>query len=179
MSFAVTSTGTPTAVLSISGVLPTGITFSDNGGGTATLGGTAAAGTEGTYPLTVTASNGVSPDASQAFTLSVTGLAPGFTADTPPTSATVGKPYPGYSFAATGDPAPTFAIAGGSLPPGLTLDPSSGALAGTPTSAGSYPFTVQASNGVNPAATTPQVTITMPLRKNISISPFSGPKIGS
>jgi|GEM_PF-1759547 len=171
LSFAVTTTGTPTAALSVSGALPTGISFIDHANGTGTLGGTAAAGTEGTYPLTVTASNGVSPDASQAFTLSVTGLPPAFTADTPPGAATVAKPYPGYSFAATGDPAPAFTVASGSLPPGLTLDPSSGALTGTPTSAGGYPFTVQAANGVSPAAITPQITVT--------VSDVSAPQITS
>ena len=41
--------------------LPTGVTFTDNGDGTATLAGTPAAGTGGSYPLTFTASNGVNP----------------------------------------------------------------------------------------------------------------------
>ena len=38
-----------------------GVTFVDNGNGTATLSGTPAAGTGGTYPLTFTAANGVTP----------------------------------------------------------------------------------------------------------------------
>ncbi len=45
--------------------------FLDNKNGTATLAGTSAAGTAGTYPLTFTASNGVLPDATQPFTLTV------------------------------------------------------------------------------------------------------------
>ena len=53
------------------GALPSGVTFTDNGDGTATLAGTPAAGTSGSYPLTITASNGVSPDATQNFTLTV------------------------------------------------------------------------------------------------------------
>lgn len=72
-SFAVTATGSPTLAITQSGTLPDGITFVDNGGGTATLSGTPAAGTSGTYELTFTASNGVSPDATQDFTLTVTG----------------------------------------------------------------------------------------------------------
>ncbi|NLT43584.1 MAG: hypothetical protein GXX93_12990, partial [Anaerolineae bacterium] len=39
--------------------------------GTATLAGTPAAGSDGTYALTITAANGVSPNATQAFTLTV------------------------------------------------------------------------------------------------------------
>ena len=53
------STGTPTAHLTESGAaLPSAITFKDNGDGTATLSGTPAPGTTGTYAITVTASNG-------------------------------------------------------------------------------------------------------------------------
>jgi hypothetical protein len=70
-SFTVTTTGTPTPTLSEIGALPTGVTFTDNGDGTATLAGTPAAGTVGSYPLTIHAVNGTSPDASQNFTLTV------------------------------------------------------------------------------------------------------------
>ena len=66
-----TTTGTPTAALSESGALPSGVTFVDNGNGTATLAGTPAASTAGTYPLTITAANGVTPNATQSFTLTV------------------------------------------------------------------------------------------------------------
>ena len=66
-----TTTGFPTPALSETGALPTGVTFVDNGDGTATLAGTPAAGTGGTYPLTITAANGVLPDATQSFTLTV------------------------------------------------------------------------------------------------------------
>ncbi len=47
------------------------MTFTDNGDGTATLAGTPATGTHGTYPLIITASNGVNPDATQEFDLTV------------------------------------------------------------------------------------------------------------
>jgi hypothetical protein len=67
----VTTTGFPTAALSESGALPSGVTFTDNGDGTATLAGTPAAGTAGSYSFTITADNGVSPAATQNFTLKV------------------------------------------------------------------------------------------------------------
>jgi glycosidase len=70
-SFTITTTGFPMPALSESGGLPDGVSFTDNGNSTATLSGTPAAGSGGTYLLTITASNGVSPDATQSFTLTV------------------------------------------------------------------------------------------------------------
>jgi hypothetical protein len=61
----------PTDVLTESGSLPSGVTFVDNGNGTASLSGTPAAGTAGTYPMTITASNGVGSDATQSFSLTI------------------------------------------------------------------------------------------------------------
>ncbi len=68
-SFTVTTTGSPTPTLSESGSLPNGVTFQDNGDGTGTLGGTPTAG--GAFSITIMATNGVAPDASQTFTLTV------------------------------------------------------------------------------------------------------------
>lgn len=70
-TFTVTTTGFPTPTLAYSGTLPGGVTFIDNGDGTATLGGTPDAGAGGVYLLTLTASNSALPDAVQAFTLTV------------------------------------------------------------------------------------------------------------
>ena len=53
------------------GALPGGVTFTDNGDGTATLAGTPAANSAGVYPLTLTASNGDQPDSVQSFTFTV------------------------------------------------------------------------------------------------------------
>jgi hypothetical protein len=51
--------------------LPGGVTFADNGNGTAAIGGTASPGTAGVYDVTITASNGVAPDATQNFVVTV------------------------------------------------------------------------------------------------------------
>ncbi len=75
-SFTVTTTGVPAAALSESGALPGGVTFTDNGDGTASLGGIPARGAGGSYPLTLTAHNGGLPDATQSFTLTVTNPLP-------------------------------------------------------------------------------------------------------
>ena len=68
-SFTVTTTGTPTPGITEAGALPLGITFANNGNGTATLSGDATV--SGTYTVTITASNGDSPNATQSFTLTV------------------------------------------------------------------------------------------------------------
>ncbi|MGO4104943.1 beta-propeller fold lactonase family protein [Leifsonia sp. YAF41] len=49
----------------------------------------------------------------------------------------------------TGSPAPQVTITAGTLPPGLTLDPLTGDLTGTPTSTGTYMFTVTALSTVS------------------------------
>ncbi len=70
-SFLVTTTGYPIPALAERGTLPSGVTFTDNGNGTGTLGGTAAPGTVGTYDITFSAQNGVPPNATQNFTLTI------------------------------------------------------------------------------------------------------------
>jgi hypothetical protein len=71
-SFVVTTTGFPTASITESGTLPNGITFLDRGDGTATFSGTAT--TFGTFPITITAHNGIGQDTTQIFTLTVSGI---------------------------------------------------------------------------------------------------------
>ena len=68
-SFTVTTTGYPTPALSESGTLPNGVTFADNGNGTATLSGYPFQ--PGSFPFTINANNGVGSPASQPFTLTV------------------------------------------------------------------------------------------------------------
>ncbi|HEY7158407.1 MAG TPA: immunoglobulin domain-containing protein [Gemmataceae bacterium] len=70
-SFLVKTSGSPAPTLTASGALPSGVTFTDNGNGTATLVGAPAAGTQGTYQFTITASNGVGSAVMQNFTLTV------------------------------------------------------------------------------------------------------------
>ena len=70
-TFTVTATGLPDPSVGETGALPSGVTFTDNGDGTATLAGTPAVATQGDYPLTITAHNGFGSDATQIFTLTV------------------------------------------------------------------------------------------------------------
>jgi hypothetical protein len=79
-TFTVIATGYPVPTLSETGALPSGVTFTNNGNGTATLAGTPTV--AGTFPITVTASNGVSPNAKQSFTLVVNPVASVLTSPT-------------------------------------------------------------------------------------------------
>lgn len=61
------------------------------------------------------------------------------------------------TIAATGGLAPySFSVSAGSLPAGLILTASTGVLSGTPTTAGSSTFTIQAADSETPAVTTTQ-----------------------
>lgn len=68
-----------------------------------------------------------------------------------PTAATAGTPY-SFPVTATGSPAPTYSD-GGTLPPGLTINPTTGVISGTPTTPGTTTVTITADNGTAPADT--------------------------
>ncbi|HVZ50565.1 MAG TPA: Ig-like domain repeat protein [Pseudolabrys sp.] len=151
-SFTVTTTGYPTPVFSVSGALPTGVSFVDNHDGTATLSGTPAASTGGSYGLALTASNGVGTNATQNFTLTVN-EAPAITSAAN-TVFTVGA-NGSFFVSATGHPTPTLSESG-ALPAGMSfVDNGTGTatLSGAPSMAGSFPLTITASNGVGSDAT--------------------------
>jgi autotransporter-associated beta strand protein len=153
-NFAVTTTGGPTPTLTESGALPSGVTFTDNGDGTASLAGTPAANTGGTYALVFTAHNGVGSDATQNFTLTVDQPA----AITSGNTATFSVGNAGnFSVQTTGFPKPSLTESGG-LPGGVSFtDNGNGTanLAGTPNAntGGSYSLTITAHNGVGSDAT--------------------------
>ncbi len=71
MNFQVTTTGQPAPALSETGGLPSGVSFVDNGDGTATISGNIPTGAVGSYPITITADNGVDTPAQQSFTIVV------------------------------------------------------------------------------------------------------------
>jgi len=90
---------------------------------------------------------------------------------TPPLTAVVNAPYK-YTATATGNPTPTFSLT--TKPVGMTVGATSGVVSWTPTTVGSFPVTLQATNGYGTAATQsftlvvspdspPQAAISQPL----------------
>jgi hypothetical protein len=121
----------------------------DNGDGTATLAGSPAPGTLGTYVLTITASNGVGSNAVQSFTLTVN-AAPAITSAD---HVTFTEQQAGtFTIVSNGAPTPTVSKTG-ALPSGLTFvhhADGTATLSGTPAvgTAATYALTFTASNGV-------------------------------
>jgi hypothetical protein len=76
----------------------------------------------------------------------------------PPPAGTVGQPYR-FTYAATGDTGITYAVTVGSLPPGLSLAPSSGVLSGTPTAPGTALYTVTATGASGAEASQSQTLL--------------------
>ncbi|MGC1547045.1 MAG: putative Ig domain-containing protein, partial [Rhodanobacter sp.] len=122
-----------------SGSLPSGLTLSANG----SISGTPTA--AGSFNVTITATDGLSFTGTQSYTMTV--ATPALTLS--PASLPIATAESAYSqnFSASGGTAPyTYAVTSGSLPAGLSLNTSTGALAGTPTAAGSFIFTVRATD---------------------------------
>lgn len=152
-TFTVTTTGFPTPSIGVTGALPSGVTFTDNGDGTATLAGTPAAGTAGTFPVTFTAANGVPPDATQNFTLTVN-AAPAITSANS-TTFVVGSAG-AFTVTTTGRPTPSLSESG-ALPTGVTFTDNgdgTATFAGTPSTGtdATYAITLTATNGLPPDA---------------------------
>ncbi len=149
-SYSFRAAGNPVPSFSTASTLPTGLRLGTDG----TLSGTPLA--IGSFSVSVTATNALGSD-SRSVTLEVN-TAPSFIASDPP-DGQVGAPY-SFTYSALGRPVPTFAVLSGTLPDGLTLDPATGVLSGTPTTPGDVAFVVSASNGVSPDATS-ATTITI------------------
>jgi uncharacterized protein YhjY with autotransporter beta-barrel domain len=130
-------TGGPYTFALASGTLPPGLTM--NAGGL--ISGTPTAGGPATF--TVRAQDGLGNFGTRLY--SVTIGTPSLSID-PATlpAAVTGRPY-SKNVIATGGTAPyLYSISAGALPPGVTLNPNTGLISGTPTGIGPVTFTVQA-----------------------------------
>ncbi|MGQ9917878.1 MAG: putative Ig domain-containing protein [Bryobacteraceae bacterium] len=141
------SNGTPPYSFSPSGgALPPGITLQSNGA----LTGVPTQAGQFTFQVTVTDSAqgsafGWLTLAVRPSPLSVTTLSLA--------AGSVGVAYSAQLAAAGGVTPYVWSVLAGTFPPGLALDPGTGALSGTPTTAGSFTFTVQVTDSAQATAT--------------------------
>ena len=148
-----------------SGSLPAGISLSADGNLTGTPTAT------GTYSFTVKVTDATGQSATQATSISISaGVSTTFAA---PPAAVKGIAY-SVTLTATGGTTPyTWSVNAGTLPPGITLS-SSGVLSGTPTTTGSYPFSVNVIDANNGIAT---ASITLVVGAGLSLT-FGTPPTG-
>jgi uncharacterized protein YhjY with autotransporter beta-barrel domain len=120
----------------VSGTLPAGVTLSTVG----VLAGTPTAG--GSFPVTIKATDSTGFTVSQVYTLAINAATVTLTPATLP-APQVNVAY-SQTLSASGGVAPYhFTVSGGQLPPGLTLNATTGVLSGTPSQAASYNATIQ------------------------------------
>jgi len=136
VTYLIAATGTPTSYAATG--LPPGLSVNTL---TGAINGTPTA--PGTYIVTLTATNAVG-SSSAALTITVApALVPPIITSATSVSGTVGLPLVTYRITATGLPS-SFAASG--LPAGLSMDPDTGTINGTPTSAGTFIAAVSATN---------------------------------
>ena len=147
------ASGTTPLVWSVSaGTLPTGLSLSTEGNlyGSPT--------TAGAYNFTVRALNPFGNNTTQLTGTVGSAISPTIN------TTTLGSVVAGTAFSltlsASGSAPVTYALQSGSLPTGLSLNSSSGAISGTPSAVGSYTFTIRATNaaGFDDQAFTGSVT---------------------
>jgi hypothetical protein len=195
-SFDVISVGTPTPVLTEAGALPAGLTFVNNGNGTATLSGTPSCTATGTYPITLTADNGESTPATQILRVTVTQSPPASPAfeSAVATTATAGTPF---SFTVSTNCNPVPAITALAKDGVKLVDNHNGTatLAGTPLRGGVNSIAITAKDALGTAkqlftltvlaapaftgATTVQATTGMPFTSVIKSTGFPTAAIAS
>jgi len=160
-SFQVTASNIP-ASFAATGALPTGVTFNTS---TGVLSGTPTV--TGTFPLSITATNGSGTSAPQSFTLQVNFATPVVTS-AGTASGTGDLPF-SYQITATNLPQ-SFGVTG-ALPTGVSIDTTTGIISGTPTASGTFPVTISA---INPGGTgTKALTITIAPGTPVITSPNS------
>jgi hypothetical protein len=139
----------PVSSTLISGNLPPGMTLNSSGNSFSGVPSQI-----GNYSFVVQLQDSASPPqtAQSTLTFSVTPIPPVLANSSLP-DGVVGKPYSWGVAARNGQPPFAWSVSAGSLPPGLTLD-SLGLIHGTPTTAGTYNFTLLVSDSFTPPDTT-------------------------
>lgn len=148
--------GTPYTWSLVSGAVPDGLKFAGNALKlTLTTGVTGVATREQTTTFAVQAKDGSGNTATKTFSLTVDPASPLVItneSDQLP-NGSVGIPYETGLFPGGGVPPYVWSHASGTLPPGLFVQASPGRVKGTPTTAGTFTFTVQLNDSAGSSAT--------------------------
>lgn len=137
--------------------------------------------TAGTYSSTITAEgSGLAWTDTKTLTWTITGTSAGNPPVITSALAATGEVGVSFSYSITATNSPT-SYAAGNLPPGLTVNTSTGVISGTPTTAGVWGVTISATNGdgTGPSAILTitigaEPTITSPTTANCGVGvPFS------
>ena len=160
------------------GTLPPGFNLNPS---TGVISGTATA--TGTFPFTVRVADTSGQQDTQAFSIRIDPQSPPQITTTSLPGGTVSLPYNQTVQAAAGIGTLTWSITVGSLPPGLTIGPSltgpSVTISGTPTSQGTFNFTVRVTDTLGQFATRAlSITINLPAPPNITITTLPAGTIG-
>src|SRR5450755_3252119 len=148
------------------GTLPPVLTLNPT---TGLIGGTPT--TAGTSNFTVQVSDSTLATATKAFTLTIN-PALAITTVSPLPPGTVNVSYSQTLTAAVGSGPYTWAVTTGTLPPVLTLNPITGLIGGTPTTAGTSSFTVQVTDSTLATATKAFTLTINPALAITTISPL-------
>lgn len=159
-----------------SGSLPAGLSLSSGG----VLSGTPTAAGSSSFLIQVTDSSAPANSATRPYTVTINASALVINNNSPLPPGTAGVPY-GATLSAGGGVAPyAWTLASGALPAGLALG-SDGAIAGTPTAAGTASFTVQVGDAQSPAHNaTKALTLTIaPAALSISTGTLPDGQLGN
>ena len=142
----ITATNPPITGYGATG-LPTGLSV--NGAGQ--LVGTP--GLSGDFAITLTATNASGTGSTASTTIRIDPIVPPTITSLSTASGTVGATFGPYQILASQAPLTGFAVvAPSALPPGLSLNTTTGAITGTPTASGNFSTTLTASNKNGPGA---------------------------
>ena len=137
--------GTPPFAWSVTGTIPAGLNFDS---ATAEISGMPT--TAGIFNFTVQVTDALSQPDTQVLSITIVLPAPPNITTTTLANGTIASGYSQTVVAEKGTGAPTFSISTGSLPPGLNpINSSTGEITGTPTTAGTFSFTVRATDTLN------------------------------
>ena len=162
--------GTPAYTWSLaSGSLPTGLTLSAAG----TISGTPTA--AGTFNFSVKTTDSTAPTAqtaTQPLSITIGAAVSIMTASLPGALATTS--YSQALAATGGTPSYTWSLASGSLPTGLSLS-AAGTISGTPTAAGTFNFSVKATDSTAPTAQTATQPLSIIVGAAVTVTTTSFP----